>query len=133
MSATPLSKRDLRAHARAYIQALQGETFPGSSRRYLECEQSSVRVPVRDIHLSPSRMADGSEQANPSLPVYDTSGPYGDPAQQLDVLKGLPKLRLNWITARADVAPSPLPPFPSLPPPINAEKISGENHVEIHR
>ncbi|KUM51488.1 thiamine biosynthesis protein ThiC [Rheinheimera sp. EpRS3] len=114
MSATPLSKRDLRAHARAYIQALQGETFPGSSRRYLECEQSSVRVPVRDIHLSPSRLTDGSEQANPSLPVYDTSGPYGDPAQQLDVLKGLPKLRLNWITARGDVAPSPESPFADI-------------------
>ncbi len=114
MSAPTLSKRDLRAHARAYIQALQGETFPGSSRRYLLCEHSGVQVPVRDIHLSPSRLADGSEQPNHSLPVYDTSGPYGDPAQQLDVLKGLPKLRLNWITARADVAPSPLPPFADI-------------------
>lgn len=114
MSAPTLSKRDLRAHARAYIQALQGETFPGSSRRYLLCEHSGVQVPVRDIHLSPSRLADGSEQLNQNLPVYDTSGPYGDPAQQLDVLKGLPKLRLNWITARADVAPSPLPPFADI-------------------
>lgn len=114
MSAPTLSKRDLRAHARAYIQALQGETFPGSSRRYLLCEHSGVKVPVRDIHLSPSRLADGSEQPNQNLPVYDTSGPYGDPAQQLDVLKGLPKLRLNWITARADVAPSPLPPFADI-------------------
>ncbi len=114
MSATPLSKRELRAHARAYIQALQGETFPGSSRRHLECKQSGVKVPVRDIHLSPSRLADGSEQANPSLPVYDTSGPYGDPAQPLDVLKGLPKLRLNWITARGDVAPSPELPFADI-------------------
>ncbi|MCS4309075.1 phosphomethylpyrimidine synthase [Rheinheimera pacifica] len=114
MSAPTLSKRDLRAHARAYIQALQGETFPGSSRRYLLCEHSGMQVPVRDIHLSPSRLADGSEQPNQNLPVYDTSGPYGDPAQQLDVLKGLPKLRLNWITARADVAPSPLPPFADI-------------------
>ncbi len=114
MSVPTLSNRDLRAHARAYIQALQGETFPGSSRRYLLCEQSGVQVPVRDIHLSPSRLADGSEQPNRSLPVYDTSGPYGDPAQQLDVLKGLPKLRLNWITARADVTPSPLPPFADI-------------------
>ncbi|MDR6983026.1 phosphomethylpyrimidine synthase [Rheinheimera pacifica] len=114
MSVPTLSNRDLRAHARAYIQALQGETFPGSSRRYLLCEHSGVQVPVRDIHLSPSRLADGSEQPNRSLPVYDTSGPYGDPAQQLDVLKGLPKLRLNWITARADVVPSPLPPFADI-------------------
>lgn len=114
MSATPLSKRDLRAHARAYIQALQGETFPGSSRRYLECELSGVKVPVRDIHLSPSRLADGREQPNPCLPVYDTSGPYGDPMQPLDVLKGLPKLRLNWINQRGDVAPSPELPYADI-------------------
>ncbi|WP_166839384.1 phosphomethylpyrimidine synthase ThiC [Rheinheimera pleomorphica] len=114
MSATPLSKRDLRAHARAYIQALQGETFPGSSRRYLECGQSGVKVPVRDIHLSPSRLADGRELPNPCLPVYDTSGPYGDPMQPLDVLKGLPKLRLNWIHARGDVTPSPELPFADI-------------------
>ncbi|WP_445767599.1 phosphomethylpyrimidine synthase ThiC [Rheinheimera sp.] len=114
MSATPLSKRDLRAHARAYIQALQGETFPGSSRRYLECGQSGVKVPVRDIHLSPSRLADGREQPNACLPVYDTSGPYGDPGQPLDVLKGLPKLRLNWISARGDVTPSPELPFADI-------------------
>ena len=114
MSATPLSKRDLRAHARAYIQALQGETFPGSSRRYLECGQSGVKVPVRDIHLSPSRLADGREQPNHCLPVYDTSGPYGDPGQPLDVLKGLPKLRLDWINARGDVTPSPELPFADI-------------------
>ncbi|MEH8019464.1 phosphomethylpyrimidine synthase ThiC [Rheinheimera muenzenbergensis] len=114
MSAKPFSKRDLRAHARAYIQALQGETFPGSSRHYLQCEQTGVRVPVRHIHLSPSRLADGSVQTNPSLPVYDTSGPYGDPAQQLDVLKGLPKLRLDWINSRGDVAPSPELPFADI-------------------
>jgi phosphomethylpyrimidine synthase len=114
MSEPTLSKRDLRAHARAYIQALQGETFPGSSRRYLHCEHSGAEVPVRDIHLTATRLSDGSSQPNPALPVYDTSGPYGDPAQTLDVLKGLPKLRLNWINARADVAPSPLPPFADI-------------------
>lgn len=114
MSAKPFSKRDLRANARAYIQALQGETFPGSSRHYLQCEQTGVRVPVRHIYLSPSRLADGSVQTNPSLPVYDTSGPYGDPAQQLDVLKGLPKLRLDWINSRGDVAPSPELPFADI-------------------
>ncbi|MBU1311591.1 MAG: phosphomethylpyrimidine synthase ThiC [Gammaproteobacteria bacterium] len=128
MSAKPFSKRDLRAHARAYIQALQGETFPGSSRHYLQCEQTGVRVPVRHIHLSPSRQPDGSTQANPSLPVYDTSGPYGDPAQQLDVLKGLPKLRLNWISSRGDVAPSPELPFADI---ALDEQITEFNHQPL--
>lgn len=114
MSATTISKRDLRAHARAYIQALQGETFPGSKRRYLHCERSGVRVPVRDIHLSHSHLADGSIEPNPALAVYDTSGPYGDPAQPLDVLRGLPKLRANWIAARNDTEDSPLPAFADI-------------------
>lgn len=114
MSATTISKRDLRAHARAYIQALQGETFPGSKRRYLHCEHSGVRVPVRDIHLSHSHLADGSIEPNPALAVYDTSGPYGDPAQPLDVLRGLPKLRANWIAARNDTEDSPLPAFADI-------------------
>ncbi|QBL09252.1 phosphomethylpyrimidine synthase ThiC [Rheinheimera sp. D18] len=111
MSTVPTNSRDLRAHARAYINALQGETFPGSSRRYLHCSISNVQVPVRDIHLSPTKQADGSELINPALSVYDTSGPYGDPAKQLDVLKGLPKLRLPWIKARQDVAISTVPSF----------------------
>lgn len=114
MSATTISKRDLRAHARAYIQALQGETFPGSKRRYLHCEHSGVRVPVRDIYLSHSHLADGSIEPNPALAVYDTSGPYGDPAQPLDVLRGLPKLRANWIAARNDTEDSPLPAFADI-------------------
>lgn len=114
MSATTISKRELRAHARAYIQALQGETFPGSKRRYLHCEHSGVRVPVRDIHLSHSHLADGSIEPNPALAVYDTSGPYGDPAQPLDVLRGLPKLRANWIAARNDTEDSPLPAFADI-------------------
>ncbi len=108
------TKRDLRAHARASINALQGETFPGSSRRYLQCPNSQVQVPVRDIHQTPTKHADGREYANAALSVYDTSGAYGDPAQQLDVLKGLPKLRLNWIKARHDIAPSPLPAFDEI-------------------
>src|SRR5690606_39094464 len=114
MSATTLSKRDLRAHARAYIQALQGETFPGSKRRYLHCEHSGVRVPVRDIHLSHTQLADGGIKQNPALAVYDTSGPYGDPAQPLDVLRGLPKLRASWIAARNDTEASPLPSFADI-------------------
>ncbi|MAA96054.1 MAG: phosphomethylpyrimidine synthase ThiC [Rheinheimera sp.] len=109
-----LTKRDLRAHARAYIQALHGETFPGSTRRYLQCEQSGVHVPVRDIQLTPTRLADGSTQFNAPLSVYDTSGPYGDPAQTPDVLKGLPKLRLPWINSRSDVEVSPLPVFAEI-------------------
>ncbi|SEA39286.1 phosphomethylpyrimidine synthase ThiC [Alkalimonas amylolytica] len=107
----PLSKREQRARAQAYISQLQGETFPNSVRRYLHGERADIKVPVRSIQLHPTKHKDGSLSDNPPLNVYDTSGPYGDPAQQLDVLKGLPKLRLDWITTRNDVEASPVPPF----------------------
>lgn len=110
----PLSKRELRARAQAYISQLQGETFPNSVRRYLHGERSDIKVPVRSIQLHPTQQKDGHLQENAPLNVYDTSGPYGDPEQSLDVLKGLPKLRLPWIQQRADVEASPLPPYQEI-------------------
>jgi phosphomethylpyrimidine synthase len=51
---------------------------------------------MREIALDPS--------ANePPLRVYDTSGPYTDPAASIDIMAGLPRLRHDWITARGDV------------------------------
>ena len=56
----------------------------------------ALRVAMREIALEPS--------ANePPLRVYDTSGPYSDPAQRIDIMVGLPELRRDWIHARADV------------------------------
>jgi phosphomethylpyrimidine synthase len=64
----------------------------------------SVRVPLREIELSPTRMPDGRLEANAPVLVYDTSGPWGDPAYQGDVRQGLPGLRREWILSRGDVA-----------------------------
>lgn len=35
--------------------------------------------------------------------VYDTSGPFSDPAVEVDLKKGLPRLREPWILKRGDV------------------------------
>ena len=40
---------------------------------------------------------------NEPVTVYDTSGPYTDPSIEIDVKKGLPKLREQWIIDRMDV------------------------------
>jgi phosphomethylpyrimidine synthase len=40
---------------------------------------------------------------NPAVRVYDTSGPYTDPAAVIDVREGLPRLREGWIVQRGDV------------------------------
>src|SRR5690606_36445997 len=77
-------------------QAVQ--PFPASRKVYVAGGQHSVRVPMREISLQASP---GSE-ANPALRVYDTSGPYTDPAASIDLRRGLPDLRGPWIDARGD-------------------------------
>ena len=57
---------------------------------------SDMRVAMRAIHLEPSC-------GEAPLNVYDTSGPYTDPAVQIDIAKGLSELRASWIRGRGDV------------------------------
>src|SRR5215468_1620528 len=80
-----------------------GDQLPSSRRVYINGAQSGVRVPFREIDQNPTRNFAGSLEENPPVRVYDTSGPYGDPAVQCDVREGLPALRREWIVARDDV------------------------------
>ena len=75
--------------------------FPRSRKIYVEGSMPGVRVPMREIEQEPTRTLRGEEE-NPPIYVYDTSGPYTDPAARIDLLKGLPPLREPWIEARGD-------------------------------
>lgn len=84
--------------------------FPRSRKIYVETNGNTVnegkhelRVPFREIALSPSRKADGSLEENPPVRVYDTSGPWTDPNVKCDVTVGLPPHRRQWILSRGDV------------------------------
>ena len=77
--------------------------FPASSRVYIPGSREDLRVPMREIALSPTRLANGTEAANEPVRVYDTSGPWGDPAFHADPALGLPALRARWIRERGDV------------------------------
>ena len=79
------------------------EHLPNSRRVYVEGTQTGVRVPFREITQTPTRNFDNTLIDNPPVRVYDTSGPWGDPAVTCDVTKGLPALRRDWIVGRADV------------------------------
>ncbi len=57
---------------------------------------------MRKIKLSPTVDLDGSKIENEDVVVYDTSGPYTDTNYTVDLQKGLPKLRENWIEERQD-------------------------------
>ncbi|MDO8531508.1 MAG: phosphomethylpyrimidine synthase ThiC [Dehalococcoidia bacterium] len=76
--------------------------FPASRKVYVPGAREGVRVPMREISLTPTQGRAGPE-ANAPLRVYDTSGVYTDPAVQTDVRKGLAPLRRPWILARGDV------------------------------
>ena len=102
----PSNRREQRAQAQSFIDSLQGEAFPNSRRIYLEADREDIRVPMREIQLSPTLVGGGKDnpqfEENEAIPVYDTAGPYGDPAAVIDVHTGLGKLRARWINERAD-------------------------------
>ncbi|GIQ66633.1 hypothetical protein PACILC2_52010 [Paenibacillus cisolokensis] len=75
--------------------------LPGSRKVYVTGSREDIRVPMREIVLSPTERA-GTEKPNEPVRVYDASGPYTDPAYEADVRKGLPPLRRAWIDERGD-------------------------------
>ena len=86
-----------------YTSQFQGKSnFPASRKVYQEGSQPSVRVPFRQVTLTPTTGRFGNEE-NAPLNIYDTSGPYSDPDASLDLRQGLPALRREWIMSRGDV------------------------------
>jgi phosphomethylpyrimidine synthase len=75
--------------------------LPSSSKVYLGGSRPDIRVPVREIRQTETRGMGGFER-NPPLLVYDTSGPYTDPAARIDIREGLPPLRRRWVEERGD-------------------------------
>lgn len=75
--------------------------FPNAKKVYVEGSQPDIRVPMREIKQATTSASFGAEE-NPPIYVYDTSGPFGDPDIQVDLLKGLPDVRSSWIDARDD-------------------------------
>ncbi|HRZ56974.1 MAG TPA: phosphomethylpyrimidine synthase ThiC, partial [Candidatus Paceibacterota bacterium] len=85
-------------------KSIRADSLPGSRRVYLPGRiHASVRVPMREIALSPTRLANGQIRPNAPVRVYDCSGPWGDPDFHGDGGQGLPPLRLEWILSRGDV------------------------------
>jgi phosphomethylpyrimidine synthase len=87
------------------IEPDSSEPLPNSSRIYVEGEiYPDIRVPMREINLAPTKAFNGTVEVNEPVRVYDTSGPWADPAFNGDVERGLPALRRTWILKRGDVA-----------------------------
>ncbi|MBV6410882.1 MAG: phosphomethylpyrimidine synthase ThiC [Burkholderiales bacterium] len=87
--------------ASAHVDAAAVKPLPQSRKVYVTGSRPDLRVPMREISQSDTPTAMGGEQ-NPSICVYDCSGPYTDPAAEIDIRKGLPALRQRWIEERND-------------------------------
>lgn len=81
--------------------------FPASKKIYVKGTLHDIQVAMREITLTPSKamFSEGEfkKEENAPVTVYDTSGPYTDETIEIDVRKGLPKLRQQWILDRGDV------------------------------
>ncbi len=77
--------------------------FPNSKKIYMEGDLYPIHVAMREIELSPTQLSNGTMEHNPPVTVYDTSGPYTDEHAEIDITKGLPRIREQWILERNDV------------------------------
>ncbi|MDA1760211.1 phosphomethylpyrimidine synthase ThiC [Bacillus cereus] len=73
-------------------------SLPGSKKVYVDGPRAGMKVPMREIEQSETNGV-----PNPPIRVYDTSGPYTDPAYKVELEKGLQAPRHSWIVERGDV------------------------------
>ncbi|NJI23697.1 phosphomethylpyrimidine synthase ThiC [Aeromonas veronii] len=100
------SRREQRSSAQAFIDSLKGMAHPNSRRIFIEGSRADIRVPLREIQLADTFVGgtkdDPKFEPNEPVPVYDTSGRYGEEGVAIDVRRGLPRLRENWVMERDD-------------------------------
>jgi hypothetical protein len=74
------------------------EQLPASKKVFVAgIIHPDVRVPMREIELSPTKTFSGAIEVNEPVRVYDCSGPWGDPNFNGKSDEGLPALRRDWI------------------------------------
>ncbi len=103
----PQTRREKRAAAEAFLKNVSDQSFPNSKKVYVAGKIHDIKVGMREITLSDTLISGSKDNAvyekNEPLCVYDTSGFYTDENVEIDVHKGIPRLRESWIDARDDV------------------------------
>ncbi|WBU88063.1 phosphomethylpyrimidine synthase ThiC [Cellulophaga omnivescoria] len=79
--------------------------FPNSKKVYVSGKLfPELKVAMREIELSDTvDSLTKSRTPNQPVTVYDTSGPYTDPNKDIDVHKGIERIREQWILDRGNV------------------------------
>ena len=94
--------------ATAHIDDGAVQPLPNSRKVYVTGSRPDLRVPMREVSQSDTPASFGAEK-NPPVFVYDTSGPYTDPAAKIDIRQGLPPMRGQWVLERGDTEELPGP------------------------
>ncbi len=84
-------------------QVITTGAITGSKKIYVNGKIHNIKVAMREITLSPTKLTNGEIEHNAPVTVYDTGGLYTDDLAQIDIKKGLPRLREQWIVDRGDV------------------------------
>ena len=84
-------------------QKITTNAFPNSKKVYIPGNLHPIQVAMREISLSPTKLSKGGLEINPPVTIYDTSGPYTDVNSEIDIRKGLDRIREQWILDRNDV------------------------------
>ncbi|MBA6263468.1 phosphomethylpyrimidine synthase ThiC [Colwellia sp. Bg11-12] len=102
-----MTRRERREQAEAFLKNVSDQSFPNSKKVYVKGKIHDIKVGMREITLSDTLLAGNKDQPtyekNEPLCVYDTSGFYTDENVEVDVHKGIPRLRESWIDNRGDV------------------------------
>ena len=78
--------------------------FPCSKKVFVRGELHDVKVAMREVSLEDTNDSfNNKKTTNAPVTIYDTSGPYTDPNIEIDIKKGLPLVRDEWIRNRGDV------------------------------
>ncbi len=81
--------------------------FPNSEKVYIQGKLfPEIQVAMRKVNLTPTVTIENGKKKmteNPPVYVYDTSGPFSDPNANIDLKKGLPRLREKWILERGNI------------------------------
>jgi phosphomethylpyrimidine synthase len=102
--ALPAKKPAKRKPAQSKFLRAVTKPFPNARKVQVTSADGKLHVAMREITQAPTRDFQGQMHENPPLRVYDTSGPYTDPAVKIDIRSGLKPIRAEWIEQRADTA-----------------------------
>lgn len=84
-------------------QKITTKPFPNSRKVFIPGNIHPIKVAMREITLSPTKLSNGRFEVNPSISIYDTSGPYTDETSEIDIRNGIDRIRDQWILDREDV------------------------------